>query len=353
MNATFHYDLTRVCEMQIRDVHQTRRGRSEVRTILVGDRALHPSKRFWNSFFTRFGFSDTVFRYFDHAEVFERISARVPDDTLRVCIERNAEGKETLLAVSSPNRPLFRAEAALDLIGRYGGSDVQYDSGVMTSAHVPSSGDAQVRIGPDEFKNRFVLETPVDGYGNPRIFLSMLRMVCSNGMVAYAPTFRSEVRVGKDPAWSIARALESYDNGEGYAALRQRFHSAQSSWASIHECQRCYRILVKLLNAQLLKSQALSDFHHVTGNLNELYGLANLEALSVKRQRVLPARCRVYDLLNFTTELATHHAQPVAARALHAHVGTLISDEYDMEGTAEQVSDFNDFFVAQPDGGGR
>jgi hypothetical protein len=197
------------------------------------------------------------------------------------------------------------------------------------------------------------METPVDGYGNPRIYLSLLRLVCSNGMVGYAPTFRSEIRVGREVMYSIARALESYDNGEGYAALRQRFESAQTSWASVNEANKLYRALVKLRTAGSLTPTVLNDFYQVTGNLNELYGLANLDALSVKRQRVLPARCRVYDLLNFTSELATHHADPWASRALQAHIGQLISDEYDMEGTAEKMRDFNDFFITSEEAGPR
>ena len=40
----------------------------------------------------------------------------------------------------------------------------------------------------------------------------------------------------------------------------------------------------------------------------KLYGLANLDTLSPKRQRTLPVDCKVYDLLNFATEIATHHA---------------------------------------------
>jgi hypothetical protein len=79
--------------------------------------------------------------------------------------------------------------------------------------------------------------------------------------------------------------------------------------------------------------------------------LANLDAMSVKRQRILPARCKVYDLLNFTSELATHHASPATARALQAHLGSLISDEYDMEGTAEKMKEFDDFFIRPDDTG--
>jgi hypothetical protein len=113
-----------------------------------------------------------------------------------------------------------------------------------------------------------------------------------------------------------------------------------------------YKTLVKQQSAGQLGPQVLNDFHRVTGNLHEIYGLANLDSLSVKRQRVLPARCRVYDLLNFASELATHHAQPAGSQALQAHIGTMISDEYDMEGTAEKVSDFEDFFVNDQQGGG-
>jgi hypothetical protein len=84
----------------------------------------------------------------------------------------------------------------------------------------------------------------------------------------------------------------------------------------------------------------------MTGRLHELYGLANLDALSVKRQRVLPARCRVYDLLNFASEVATHHSTTEGGRSMQAFIGSMISDEFDMEGTAATVTDFADFLVA-------
>ena len=83
----------------------------------------------------------------------------------------------------------------------------------------------------------------------------------------------------------------------------------------------------------------------VCGDLHARYGLANLETLSAKRQRILPARCRVYDLINFASELATHHV-PVEHRGrLQAYIGTLVSDEYDLEGTAERVPEFKDLFA--------
>jgi hypothetical protein len=83
----------------------------------------------------------------------------------------------------------------------------------------------------------------------------------------------------------------------------------------------------------------------MTGDLTQLYGLANVDALSVKRQRTLPTRAKVYDLLNFASELATHHTTEMGGRVVQAYIGELISGEYDLEGTAEQFSDWRDFFV--------
>ena len=95
-------------------------------------------------------------------------------------------------------------------------------------------------------------------------------------------------------------------------------------------------------------SGILKRFYKMSGRPHELYGIANLDAFSQKRQRVLPTKCRVYDLLNFASEVATHQSSPEAGLKLQAYIGDLVSDEYDMEGTAEKVKDFQDFFVAQP-----
>src|SRR5690606_37858945 len=99
--------------------------------------------------------------------------------------------------------------------------------------------------------------------------------------------------------------------------------------------------------------QVLRELNRVTGNLHEIYYLANLDALSVKRQRVLPSRARVYDLLNFASEVATHHASEEGRRLMQGYIGNLISDEFDMEGTAETVTDFQDFFMPTDDAGPR
>lgn len=347
MKSAFQYGFARVRELRAHTVVAGQKNLPQVTGIELDGQIHRPTSRFWGSFCRRFQFTENVFRYFSHAEVFERISERAKDESFRYCIERNDRGDSKLLAAISPDRPVITYDELRGLTERYEGQDIEYQDGVVTSRHVPRSGDYPIQIGADEFRQRFVLETPIDGYGLPRIHLAMLRMICTNGMVGHAPAFRSEISAGKDVAHGITRALDSFDNFEGFAALRQRFDSAQRSWASIREAQELYRLLLTLEGDRGLTRSCIPDFYRVTGRLHELYGLANLETLSVKRQRVLPAKCRVYDLLNFASEMGTHHATAKSNRLLQAYIGTLISDEYDLEGTGEKVAEFNDFFVSQ------
>ncbi|HTN75039.1 MAG TPA: DUF932 domain-containing protein [Pirellulaceae bacterium] len=351
MRNTFTYGRTHVRDMRIVETQTAKLGKITVTQLEVAGEPVKPTQRFWKSFFARFGVTDNVFRYFSPDEVFERVSERARNDEVRYCLERDPQGDAKLLAVSNPKRPIIREAEVNELVERHAGDDISYESGVITSTHTPRSGEQTFQVGGDDFQHRFVLETPIDGFSQPRIFVSFLRLLCANGAIGYSRAFRSDISLGSDLAHCIGRALETFDNGDGYAALRQRFTSAQHSWASVHECLRFYKVLVRLHHQRtLLKSEVLLDFYRLTGNLHETYGLANLDALSVKRQRVLPAKCRVYDLLNFASELATHHATATSQRTLQAFIGGLIADEYDLEGTAESVSDFADFFVASSEG---
>lgn len=346
MKFTFEYGLAQVKDLQVIESMRSTTGRLHIKAMAIEGRRVLPTKRFWKSFFARFFVTECVFRYFEPAEVFDRISERASDDTLRFCLEHRQKGDPRLLAVTNPGRPVIRHGEVTDLTRRHGGTELDYADGVVTSTHTLRGGGRPFKIGADAFEHRFVMETPIDGYGHPKIYLSFLRQICSNGMIGYAKAFRSDISLGKDIAHCIGRALDGFDNGEGYAALRQRIESAQQSWASVRECGELYKYLADMNDGNSLQADRwLGDFRRMTGNLNSLYGLANLDAISLKRQRVLPTRCRVYDLLNFASEMATHRASAVASRRLQGFIGSIISDEYDMEGTAQSVTDFADFFL--------
>ena len=375
------YTFATVGDLAVKTVADPKTGRPVVEHMLVHGEPVKPTNRWWQSLYSRFGFNQAIFKFFGHEEVFQRISTVEPRDRLRLCIERDAEsGESRLLACSNPAKPVVRHDALVEMLDRYEGQKVRYCDGVVQSTHIPRAGANTFQIGGDEFANRFVISSPIDGYGQPSIFLSLLRQICSNGAVGFAPAFRSTLALGRgedDVMFSIVRALDGFGNDEGYAALRQRFEAAAVSWASVYEAQSLYRKLVRMLarkqigwdgaatahasgvadhatepqdlslSAEVVEagSPIISAFHRMTGDVSQLYGLANMDALSVKRQRTLPVKARVLDLLNFASELATHHLEEQGARAAQGWLGTLISGEYDLENSVGEFGDFQDFFM--------
>jgi len=383
-NKRFEYTYASVGDLAVQTSTDAKSGKRVASQVLVNDEPIKPTERFWTSLYARYGFNKSFFKYFRHDEVFQRISEVESKDRMRLCIERDADkGENRLLAVSNPAKPIVRHKDLIETLERYDSSDVRYCDGVVESSHVPRTGANSFDVSGDAFTNRFVMSTPIDGYGLPNIYLSLLRQVCSNGMVGYARTFRSTLALGRgddDVVYSIVRALEGFGNDEGYAALRQRFEAATQSWASVYEANSLYKHLVKLLSRRQvgwdgaatignsgirdllnepsrqqplsvqdepveIGSPVIAAFHRMTGDASRIYGLANVDALSVKRQRSLPVNCTVYDLLNFVSEVATHHANEHGSRASQAWLGTLISGEYDLESSMDSFCDFQDFFL--------
>jgi hypothetical protein len=362
MARRFEYGVTRIKDLQV-TTRPDGQGRRIVETLELDGRPVQPSARFWTSLHVRFGFTSNIFRYFSHAEVFERISQVAPDDKLRWCLDTPEQGPSTLLAVTSPTAASITHDDLLDLLGKRGADNIRYSKGVVTSEHAPRLNPV-FQVAGDGFQNKFVLDTPIDGYGRPAVYLSMLRLICSNGMIGYSPTFRSELSTGKGEAgvgFVLERVLDGFNNEDGYAALRQRFESASKSWASVHEAVRLYKVLSRVHGQGEVRGGAavpsaggdgasastglFGAYHKMTGDLSQIYGLANVEALSAKRQRTLPAACKVYDLLNFASEVATHHSTEAGHRVMQAYCGDLISGEFDLEGTVDQFSDWRDFFI--------
>lgn len=318
-------------------------GRSQVSAVLVEGEQFASSKRFWGSLFHRFGINSQVFKYFGHDEVFNRIVERVPGTETRLCIERHGTDKRPILhATTAPTRPLLNYGDAIGLAQRHEGAKIGLNNGLVTAEFTPRSGERTFRIRGDDFANRYVMEMPIDGWGNPRIFVSLLRLICSNGAIGYARAFRSDIALGGDGLHSLERAMGQFDHEEGYAAIRSRFEAAQTSWGSVREVLRLRSVLSTFGPSAALMIKRLED---VAGDLCYIYGLTNPEALSARRQRVLPVRCKVYDLLNFASEVATHKVGGNMAAKLQAWIGGTICEEYDLEGTATKVNDFADLFL--------
>ena len=382
--VSFDYNYAPVSDLHAVTTVDSKTGKSKIEGIELGGDIYKPTERFWTSLFARFGFNKSFFKYFEPQEVFERISDKESSDRMRICIEKNDKGENRLLAVSNPNKPVMMYDDLMGLLETYGAEKISYSNGIIESTQTPRVGANNFDIGGDAFANKFLLSSPIDGYGLPNVYLMMLRQICSNGMVGMSRAFRSSVNLGRgddNVAFALTRVLDQFSNDEGYAALRSRVESATNSWASVKETQTLYKHLIRLLNAkQILRDKQadqstpiidqmlsrsedtenylpmgsvdqhhnvpiLHAFHNMTGDASRLYGLANIDALSDKRQGTLPTKCTVYDLINFGTEVATHYAKTDGARKLQSWVGTLLTSEYDLEGTKQEFSDFADFHI--------
>lgn len=296
---------------------------------------MRSTPRFWGSLFSLFGISGNIFRFFDHQEVLDRICERRGSTDLRFCTDPAGQA----LAVSSVKREPVGIPELRTLIRKHGPRDVQYDGGVVVMTMIPKSGMRESRIGPDSFRDEFVVDVPVDGYGGPSTYLSMFRIVCLNGAVARVPEFRSDIVTGKEePVHALSRALDTFSNEEGFSALRERYESAQRSPASVRECLTVQKLL------KAAGPAAMGRYEAAVGDLRGLYGMANLNGLSEKRQRVLPAKCTVYDLINVASETTTHDERTRETLTLEAWIGSVLREEYDLEGVSPRGKEFQGLF---------
>jgi hypothetical protein len=157
--------------------------------------------------------------------------------------------------------------------------------------------------------------------------------------------------------------VESYSNEDGFSALKQRLESAQKSWASVHEIVRLTRLIWKLNNDDFnpdyvqsaynqsasslekdkIRNDLLSNLHQIAGDLRALYSVAQLDSISEKRMRALPAKCKVYDIIRLSMELASKKLKTESGRKIHLYVGELVSAEYDLEESGTKFGSFDDF----------
>ena len=315
--------------------------------IELDGRPVIASKRFWNSIMSRFGIADSIFTYFNHDEVFSRIADVKGDVELRYTLEHKDDNKlPRLLAAVGTDAVVPNGSDVESLFGRFDPQLINYNEGIMTGHFVPKSGEAVFNIGPDEFRNRYAMDVPVDGYGKPSNFLELVRLICGNGAVGYNSAFRQTINVGDNPIYTLERALNSFDDGEGFGRLRSRFDMAQKSWASVREVQKLREWLARDEKNVGASAETQLSLTKLAGDVSQTYGIVNLNALSPKKQSLLQSKCRMYDLINFASELATHHTEMGEARRLHGWIGETVAEEFDLEGTAnKEPMMFQDFVV--------
>lgn len=308
------------------------------------------SPRFWSSMGSRFRVNQSIFTYFSPEETLERVQqVHGADSNVRFAIEKDGHGNfKQILALSSYEKKLVKFDEIIEMVKEKGGKDIAYNDGVVSGIFKPNSGEQAFSIGGDDFTHLYKASFPVDGYGDPRIALALERLVCANGMVAESSAHTAKINLGKDnPLHGISRALDTYANEEGYEQLVKQVELAQTTTASVAECN----LVGKALTTMGFKAGTggvLSKYQAMCGNLCEFFGEASLDAINERFQQNLPSKCTVYDILNFITELSSHHVNPDdfrTLRTLNALTGTFLSGHYDLEGLEHGDDDFQDLFL--------
>ena len=315
--------------------------------VELGGESFQPSRRFWHSLALFLNVQEKMFLYFTPNELISRIVQKKNDPKFRLTIERAPRSGPKLLSLSQQSRPMIDFDSAYELLQRYQVESTFYSEGVLMCSSKPRSGGSNLPIGPDLFRNQFTMSVPVDGLGDAKLHLGLLRLICLNGMVGMTNAFTSAVRMGKEPQHVLERALSTFDNEEGFSVLRDRFAASQRSWASLAEVQRLHTFIMKLPKTES-SAPVLNRFQSLIDDCSARYGFANLSALTERRLRVLPATMRAYDLINIATEISTHHVSTPASLRVNGWSSDYISREFDLEDTAPELVEFKPlFFSAQ------
>lgn len=313
----------------------------KMKTIKFQDREYEVGDRFVLSLCSKFGIGTSIFYLFDPAEVFERVQKVHPRGRVRVVTEQTSLGSQRCLAATSPTKSFVDFDTLIHILGHSNRvskiKNAQYGEGSVTTVHVMD--EAPWEISGELFYQAFTLDTPIDGYGLPSIYLSLIRESNETLLTAESKTFRSEVQLGKagdKPEIPLTRALDTFNNEEGFQALRQRLGSARSSFASLHECDSLMKVFRRALDQTNLQStqEIFSAFHNITGDVSKKYGIATEDSLSSKKARLLPMDCSVLDLVFFSMVVTTHRRSMIRhSKPITQWTGQILDNEYDLEGS--------------------
>lgn len=304
--------------------------------INYGDKTLDSTPRFITSLSSRFCFGHSIFNFFTPAEVFERLQMVEPQTKMRVATHHNH-----CLAVSNPAKAYVDFDTLSRLLRRKSPKidKIDYENGCIKTIHRM---DEQWDINGDVFTQMFFLNTPIDGYGLPSIQLALYREASGAFLVAGGKVFKSEINLGRGsdrPEIPLSRAIDTFNNEEGFQALRQRLSSASTSWASMNEVNVLYKALGKACRkSSKWWDGVFENYTKLCGRVDQKYGIATMESISTKKARLLPMHCTVADLVNFSIEVASHPNVLVKSDSLYNWVGNILSNEYDLEGTNESGS---------------
>ena len=315
---------------------------TKIKSLVIDNSAYKLSDRFYKTLAAELGIPYGVFGFFTPLEVMERAAAKVPDLQLRVTVD--TEGQQALGLTQNKGlpMPINYIENVLHNDKRL--TDVEYGDGVLSAMldlddpwDVPNDSTYGMRVR---------CRVPVDGVGMPDMSLATWRQVCSNGAVAETSLFRTKMEIKDNSGEHFRRLLASFSNPSGVEMLQERMCNAAETKASVGEVvllEGLIRRSVANARNQMLLRERLND---VADNPCVRYGVTDLANIGQKKRPLLPVGCSVADLLNFASELGTHHSDLLKSDStLQSFSGTLLSKGFDLEGLYPHTARTSSFYL--------
>ena len=313
-----------------------------IKGLMIDGQSYKPTERFYKSLTAELGIPFGVFGFFSPLEVMTRAAEKEPDHPLRMTIDT---GDSKVLGITQDKglpMPVRFIENVLHDDRRLQG--MEYSDGIM-SATLDLDETWQVP-NDSEYHVRFRCRVPVDGVGMPDINLATWRQICSNGAIAEAPLFRTKMEIKDNSGEHFRRLLGSFSNPTGVEMLQEKMCVAAETKASVGEVvllEGMIRRSVPSKRNQMLLCERLYD---VADNPCVRYGVTDLGNIGQKKRALLPVGCSVGDLLNFASELVTHHADILKpSPSLQAFSGTILSKGFDLEDLYPNARRSADFYL--------
>ncbi len=309
-------------------VEQLDADNGSLRGIIFDGERYTLSQRFLKGLAARMKVPFTVFSLFTPLEVIYRTAERQPDLPLRLTLDRKKKIALGLVENKGNTLPINQVTSVLRQDNRL--QKIVYESGILSATlDTKESWDIP---GDSEYKLHINCQVPVDGMGDPSITLATYRQICSNGAVAEAPIFHTKMEIKDNSGLHFSKLLKSFSNRNGMEILHQRLVDANGTKASVNELMEVDGLIRRLVtdrhNQMLLREQLLT----LGNNPCAMYGVTDLSNIGEKRRGLLPVGCSVADLLNFVSELGTHHHVLLReTKALNTFHGKMLAKGFDLE----------------------
>lgn len=297
--------------------------------IELGGTEYKPSSRFLKGLAQRMKVSFSIFELFTPLEVISRAAERAADLPLRVTLDH--EKNEALALVEDKGVPIPAGNIEIIMKEDRRLKKFDYDDGVIMGSF--ALGESWNIPGDSRYSVHIMVHVPVDGMGAPDVVLSTLRQVCFNGAVAEAPLFRTKMEIKDNSGEHFQRLLKSFDNPRGIEMLHERLLAANGTKASVDEVFRVMSFIKRQVRDARHQMMLCERLEAVADNPCVRYGVTDLASIGERRRGLLPVGCSVADLMNFVSELGTHHAELIKnPRAVDALTGAFFADKsYDLE----------------------